>query len=77
MKCPLPKIIKLGTIFIRIPPHISMGAAKIVRVSREGVDIHFTPPLVGGGKMKINRTLTQAEEKIFKNVVPDIKIALK
>lgn len=55
MKCPIPMIIKLGTIFIRIPPPILLIVViKIVRVSREGVDIYLTPPLAGGGKVKIN-----------------------
>jgi hypothetical protein len=53
-----------------------VAAVKIVRVSRGGVDIHFSPPLAGGWKMKINRTPIQTEKKIFKNIVSDIKIVL-
>ena len=42
----LPKKIKIGGIFIRIPPPhiIVIGVMKIVRVIREWVDLRLTPP---------------------------------
>ena len=59
------------------PPYILLIVIiKIVRVRRGAVLIYFSPPLVGGGKMKINRTQILAEKKIFKSVVSDIKIVL-
>ena len=37
------------------PYYILIGVIiKIVRVIREGVLLHFSPPLAGGGKVKIN-----------------------
>lgn len=64
---PLPKIIKLGTIFIRIPPPILLIVViKIVRVSRGAVLIYFSPPLAGGGKLKNKfQTHTRLENKKF------------
>jgi hypothetical protein len=47
---PSLRIIKIGGIFIRIPPLIMMWA--IVRVIKEWVDLHFTPPLGCGWKTK-------------------------
>jgi hypothetical protein len=56
MKIPLPKKMKLGTIFIRIPPPLILLVVgiKIVRVIREAVVMSLTPPLGGGWKIKNN-----------------------
>lgn len=57
MKCPLLKIIKLGTIFIRIPPppdYIFIGAIiKIVRVNWEPVHLYENPPR--GSREKVEK----------------------
>lgn len=71
---PLPNIIKSGTFFIRIPPPIliitikvmRVGILKIVRVIREGVLVCFSPPLAGGGKVKINSNSDSGWRKKFK-----------
>lgn len=68
IKIPLTQDNKIRYHFYRnSPPLIMVGAiAKIVRVSREWVDLHFTPPagFAMENKNKIKVTLTQKIKKI-------------
>ena len=43
-----------------------VGILKIVRVIREGVLVCFSPPLAGGGKVKINSNSDSGWRKKFK-----------